>query len=341
MAPVDLRSDTVTTPTEEMRAAAADAAVGDDVYGDDPTVNDLEATVADRLGFEAALFCPSGTMANQVAVRTHADRGEEALVERESHVYKWEVGGLAQLAGVQPRTYDAGERAVPTPEAVREGLVTADLHRPGTGLLCLENTHNSYGGVAVEPDRVAAAADAARAADVPVHLDGARLWNAAVALDEPLTAFTDPVDSVMVSLSKGLGAPVGSLLAGSGEFVARARRNRKLYGGGMRQAGVVAAPGLVAVDPATVDRLATDHENAARLAAGLDDVPGVAASDPDTNIVLVDVAGTGMPAAGFLDAVDVLGNARSETVVRFVTHRDVDADDVDRAVASVREAVSD
>ncbi|MFC7044147.1 low-specificity L-threonine aldolase [Halobacteriaceae archaeon GCM10025711] len=338
---IDLRSDTVTRPSDEMRRAAAEADVGDDVYGEDPTVNELEARAAELVGKEAALYVPTGTMGNQVAIRTHTDRGQEVVVERESHVYKWEVGGMAQLSSLQVRTLDGGDRGVPTPEQVREGYVAEDLHRPGTGLLTLENTHNSKGGVAIAPERIEAAAAAAHEKGVPVHLDGARVFNAAVALDVPVTEITDHVDSVMFCLSKGLGAPVGSVLAGDEAFVERARRTRKLFGGGMRQAGVVAAPGLLALE--NVDRLADDHANARALAEGLDGVGGLSVQDPETNIVLVDTEGAGMTAAEFLDVaedVGVQGVAFDTHLVRFTTHWDVDAAAVETAVSRLTDVLA-
>ena len=327
---IDLRSDTVTRPGTEMRNDARDAAVGDDVYGEDPTVNELEIRAAEIVGKEAAMFVPTGTMGNQAAVRTHTDRGEEVLIERESHVYKWEVAGLAQLSGVQPRTIDGGDRGVITPEAIEDGYVAEDLHRPGTGLLCVENTHNSKGGTAISPERIDAAAETAHDLGFPVHVDGARVMNAAIALDVSPARLVSAADSVMFCLSKGLGAPVGSVLAGSEEFIERARRHRKLFGGGMRQAGIVAAPGLRALD--NRERLAEDHEHARELAAGLDSIPSLSVHEPETNIVLVE---TEVPAADFLSRaaeVDVLGVPFGEHVVRFCTHLDVSRADVDTAV---------
>ena len=327
---IDLRSDTVTRPSTEMRNDARDAAVGDDVYGEDPTVNELEKRAAEVVGKEAAMFVPTGTMGNQTAVRTHTDRGEEVLIERESHVYKWEVAGLAQLSGVQPRTIDGGDRGVITPEAIEDGYVAEDLHRPGTGLLCVENTHNSKGGTAISPERIDAAAETAHDLGFPVHVDGARVMNAAIALDVSPARLVSAADSVMFCLSKGLGAPVGSVLAGSEEFIERARRHRKLFGGGMRQAGIVAAPGLRALD--NRNRLAEDHEHARELAAGLDSIPSLSVHEPETNIVLVE---TEVPAADFLSRaaeVDVLGVPFGEHVVRFCTHLDVSRADVDTAV---------
>ncbi|MFB6079690.1 MAG: low specificity L-threonine aldolase [Haloferacaceae archaeon] len=339
---IDLRSDTVTRPSEAMRDAARDAAVGDDVYGDDPTVADLERRVAGRLGVAAALFVPSGTMGNQIAARIHADRGQDVVLDAESHLYQWELGGLAQLSGLQPRPVDAGGRAVPTPDQVRAAYVAPDGHSSGTGLLALENTHNGRGGVAVPPAHVAEAAETARDLGVPVHLDGARLFNACVALDVPAERMASAVDSVMISLSKGLGAPVGSVLAGSEPFVAEARRQRKLLGGGMRQVGVIAAPGLCALE--NVDRLAEDHDDARRLAAGLDAVDGLSVSDPDTNIVLVDSADAGLTAEALVAACEehgVAGGAFGDHVTRFCTHRDVDRADVERAIERIGAAVAD
>jgi threonine aldolase len=332
--PIDLRSDTVTRPSDAMREAARDAPVGDDVYREDPTVNDLEQRVADLLGFEAAIYVPSGTMGNQIAARVHTDRGEEAVVERESHVYKWELAGFAQHSSLQVRPIDGDDRGVVSPAQVHEAYVEADGHRPGTGLLTLENTHNSKGGTAIAPTDIDAAADAAHDLGVPVHLDGARLANAAVALDVPLRRLTHEVDSTMMCLSKGLGAPVGSMLAGDESFIEDARRVRKLLGGGMRQAGMIAAPGLLALE--NVDRLAEDHEHAALLAEGLADVSGVTPYEPETNIVL---AATDAPAETFLEtcaSVGVLGVPFDDHLVRFVTHWDVSRADVETALDRLR-----
>ncbi|OYR41241.1 low specificity L-threonine aldolase [Halorubrum sp. Ib24] len=338
---IDLRSDTVTTPSAEMREAAATAEVGDDVYRDDPAVNELERLAAEAVGTEAALYVPSGTMANQIAVHVHTEPGQELLLERESHIYRWELAGAAKLSGAQTRTIDAGDRCVPTPKEVREGLVSEDLHRPGTGLLSLENTHNYRGGVAVPVEGIAAAADVARDADVPVHLDGARVFNAAVALSVDASDVVDPVDSVTFCLSKGLGAPVGSILAGDEAFVEAARRVRKLFGGGMRQAGMIAAPGLLALE--NVDRLADDHANAERLAAGLDALDGVDAPAPDTNIVVAHTEDAGIPASDLVEACKSAGVGCvefDEHTTRFTTHLDVDEDDVDAAIDRIGDAVA-
>ena len=337
---IDLRSDTVTRPSREMREAAANAEVGDDVTRDDPTVNELESLAAEIAGKEAALYVPSGTMGNQIAARVHTERGQEALVERESHVFRYELGGFAQHSELQIRTLDGGPRGLPSPGQIHEAYIPESLHRGQTGLLALENTHNVKGGVAIEPRALAESAAAAHELDVPVHLDGARLFNAAEAHDVEITAFTDHVDSVMFCLSKGLGAPVGSMLAGSEAFIEEARRTRKLMGGGMRQAGIIAAPGILALR--NRDHLATDHENASRLADGLAEIEGLEVQEPETNIVLVDTSATGMTAASFLEAVEeegVMGVEFGEYVVRFVTHWDVDAEAIDTAIEGVRAAL--
>ena len=339
---IDLRSDTVTKPDDAMREAAYEADVGDDVYGEDPTVNELESKAADLVEMEDALYVPTGTMGNQVAVRTRTDRGQEVLVERESHVYKWELGGLAQLSSLQVRTVDGGARGIPTPEQVRDGYVEEDAHRPGTGLVTLENTHNSKGGVAIAPEKIDAAAEAAHDLGLPVHLDGARVFNAAVAHDVPASRMAENVESVMFCLSKGLGAPVGSVLAGDEEFIARARRNRKLFGGGMRQAGMIAGPGLLALD--NVERLADDHANARALAEQLAGAGGLSVQEPETNIVLVDTEAAGMEADEFLDVCEragVQGVQFDTHVARFCTHWDVDGEDVETAATRIRDALGE
>ncbi|QKY21149.1 low specificity L-threonine aldolase [Halolamina sp. CBA1230] len=338
---VDLRSDTVTKPSDAMREAAKNAEVGDDVYQDDPSVNELEARAAEILGKEAGLFVPSGTMGNQVAIRTHTDRGQELLADEHAHVLKWELGGIAQLSSLQTRLLDFGESAVPTPQQVEEGVVEESLHEAGTGLFCLENTHNYRGGVAVSKAQIDAAASVAHDHDVPVHLDGARLFNAAAALDVDAAELADSADSVMFCLSKGLGAPVGSVLVGEQAFIDRARRTRKLFGGGMRQAGMIAAPGLLALENRS--HLDADHRRADRIAEGLGSIDGIETTAPDTNIVVADVEGTGLNADEFVGEIEqhgVLAVAFSETTVRFTTNWDVSDADVEGAIDSVRTAMA-
>jgi threonine aldolase len=336
---IDLRSDTVTKPTPAMRTAMAKAAVGDDVYGEDPTVNRLEELAAERFGQAAGLFLPSGTMGNQVAVLTHTQRGDEVLLEAEAHIYYYEVGGLAALAGVQPRLI-AGERGRLDPELVERALRAPNIHFPRPSLLCLENTHNRGGGTVMDCETMQGLVELAHDHGLTVHLDGARIFNAACFLGTDVRDLTAGVDSIMFCLSKGLCAPIGSLLVGSRPFIARARKMRKLLGGGMRQAGVVAAAGIVALNE-LVDRLSEDHTNARRLAQGLAEIAGLQ-SDPQqvqTNIVLCQVTDPewdGPALAECLAGAGVLVNAFGPDQLRFVTHHDVGAIDIERALNIIR-----
>ena len=337
---IDLRSDTVTRPTPEMRDAARDADVGDDVHGEDPTVDALEERAAEILGTAAALYVPSGTMGNQVAVLTHTNPGQEVIVEAESHLYNWECGGLATNAGVQPRPLDGGADGLYTADQLATAFIEESLHQAGTGLVTVENTHNHAGGVAHAPAHISELADLAHDRDLPIHVDGARLWNAAQALGEPVAALVDPVDSVMVALSKGLGAPVGSIVAGSETFVAEARRQRKRLGGGMRQAGIIAAPALVALE--NRDHLAADHARATRLASGLADIDGLSVQKPETNIVLVTLAADAMAVDEFVATIEDHGVRAipfGGRTVRMCTHRDVDDADIEIAIDAVDEVL--
>lgn len=317
---MDLRSDTVTRPTKEMRAAMAAAEVGDDVLDRDPTMRELEVRVAGLLGAADAVWTPSGSMGNLIALMSHLGRGDAFLAPVGAHVLDAELGTAAWLAGGMPRPmpHDGGPGKV-TPDAVRRAAGSAGpYYTLRTTLLCVENTHNASGGTVTAPEEHASVAAAAKAAKLRVHLDGARLWNAAVAQGVPPGALTVGVDTVQVCLSKGLGAPVGSLVAGSAEFVEDARRLRKMLGGGVRQGGVLAAAGLVALD--RVDRLAEDHERARTLATGLRD-RGWQAAVPQTNIVLVAVADLDGTLRRFEEA-GVRASAMSGQV-RLMTHADV------------------
>ena len=291
--PVDLRSDTVTKPTEAMRRAIAAAVVGDDVYGDDPTVQELERRVSALAGMEAAVFVPSGTMGNQLAVHSHTRPGDEVLLEAQSHIFINEQGGIAALSGCLAHPI-AGERGAIDPQAVA-ALVRdpADDHVARVSLLCLENTHNRCGGAILPLETLRALAAAARARGLKVHLDGARLWNASVATGVPVPTWAACVDSLMMCFSKGLGAPVGSILVGPAELIRRARRTRKVWGGGMRQVGVLAAACLHALDH-HVARLSEDHARARRLAAGARALPGVRVEEPETNIVMIELTHAGL-----------------------------------------------
>lgn len=284
--PIDFRSDTVTLPTPALRQAMAEAEVGDDVFGDDPTVRRLEERTAEILGKEAAVFVPSGTMGNQIALRAHTEPGDEILVEANAHIYYYEAGGPAALSGVMCRCL-SGTRGIFSADSLEAALRPADPHFPRTRLVCIENTHNRGGGSVWRLDQVKEVVAAARRHDLRLHLDGARLWNAAVATGTPEREYAAGFDSVNVCFSKGLGAPIGSALAGTREFIARARRFRKQFGGGMRQAGIIAAGALYAVEHHRA-RLVEDHAHAQQLAKGLARLPGIEI-DPrwvETNLVL-------------------------------------------------------
>ncbi|MHB2019230.1 MAG: low-specificity L-threonine aldolase [Candidatus Xenobia bacterium] len=331
---IDLRSDTVTTPTPEMRRAMANAEVGDDVYSEDPTVNRLQEEAARRLGKAAALFVPSGTMGNEIAIRIHTDRGQEMLVDEDSHIVKWELGCASQLSGVQPRTL-ANDRGIIPLEAYAKRIQPGDDHSPRTSLICLENTHNAAGGVVQPMALMDAVGGLARQHGLKVHLDGARIFNAAIALGLPAARLAAPADSVMFCLSKGLSCPVGSMLCGSAEFIAQARLVRRIFGGGMRQAGVLAAAGLVALE-SMIDRLAEDHRRARRLGEAVANMEGysVDLDTVQTNMVFVR---TTQPAAEVVAdlarsgvrAIDIFPHT-----IRMVTHKDVDDAAIEKTMAA-------
>jgi threonine aldolase len=336
---VDLRSDTLTLPSQAMREAMARAEVGDDVWEEDPTVKRLEAVAAARTGKEAALFVTSGTQGNLVCVLAQTRPGQEIVLDRDSHIFNYEVAGAARIGGVQTHPVETA-RGFLTPAQVRDRLRPSNIHIPATGLVCVENTHNRHGGTCCTPEEIREIAEVAHAAGVPVHLDGARIFNAAVALRRPLEEFTRPVDSVTFCLSKGLGAPVGSLVCGSRELVARARGIRKMLGGGMRQAGVLAAAGLVALET-MIERLALDHEHCRRLAEGTAGLTGLGVdlARVQTNILIFHVereGGAGELVAGCL-ARKVKIHQIGPRSIRCVTHKDVDREDIDRALDAFRE----
>jgi threonine aldolase len=335
---VELRSDTFTMPTDAMRQAMASAEVGDDVWDEDPTIHRLQERAADMVGKEASLFVPSGTMGNLCAVLSHTERGEEIILELDSHIFHSEAAGAAVVGGLQLRSLETPDGRL-QPEQVRSAIRETDLHEPRTGLLCLENTHNRKGGTCLSPSQTRALAEVAHEAGFPVHLDGARVFNAAIAQGVDARELTRPVDSVMFCLSKGLSAPVGSMLAGSSDFIERARRMRKMLGGGMRQAGVLAAAGLIALNE-MVERLAEDHANARRLAEGLQELPGVDVdlARVETNMVFGDCR-LPLTARDFLERcveVGVLIDLATPQRWRMVTHRGVSVEDVDYTIDAVR-----
>lgn len=339
MHPIDLRSDTVTLPTPAMRQAMANAEVGDDVFGEDPTVRRLEAMAAERMGKEAALFVVSGTMANLVCLLTHCGRGDEIIVGDQGHIFLYEVGGCSALGGIHSRQVPNQPDGTLDLAQVEAAIRGDNVHWPRTRLICLENTHNRCGGACLTVEYMDAVRRLADRYGVRVHLDGARIFNAAIALGVDVRQLTRQADSVDFCLSKGLSAPVGSLVCGTADFIAEARRSRKVLGGGMRQAGVIAAAGIVALEQ-MVERLADDHHHARRLAEGLAEMPGIRL-DPasvQTNIVIFGLADSLPDAAGFcqrLAAEGVKMLAIGPRQVRAVTHYGIEAADIEQALTIV------
>lgn len=340
---IDLRSDTVTKPTPEMRRAMAEAEVGDDVYMEDPTVNRLEAKAAEIFGREAAIFVPTGSMGNQIALKCQTRPGQEIILEERGHIYTYEVAAMSAVSGLLPRL-------IPTPDGilqwdmVRKAIRPSVYYLPQTGLIALESTHNIAGGTVYPVEVIDDICAQAHAVGIPVHLDGARIFNAAAVLRRPVAEITRSVDSVMFCLSKGLCAPVGSLLVGSRALIAEARHVRKMLGGGMRQVGVLAAAGLIALEKMT-DRLAEDHEKARTLARRLAELPGLSVQPEkvQTNIFMCGVEGTSMEAEAFitkLKARGVLVGALDRTTVRLVTHHDVSQNDVHQAADIIADVVN-
>lgn len=343
MRAVDLRSDTVTLPSDEMREAMARAELGDDVFGEDPTVNRLERMAAERVGKEAALLVVSGTMGNLASILTHCRRGEEAILGDQSHTFIYEGGGIAALGGVHPHTIPNQSDGTLRPEDIEAAVRPDNVHFPRTRLICLENTHNRCYGAPLTPQYMAAVADLARRRGLVVHLDGARLFNAAVALAVDVREFARHVDSLTFCLSKGLAAPVGSVICGSKAFIAEARRTRKVLGGGMRQAGVLAAAGIVALEK-MVDRLREDHANARRLAEGIARLAGLSIdlANVYTDIVYFDVVAPALTAEELIKRLGDRG-IRMLSVgpkrIRAVTHYGIASDDIDHALQALKEAL--
>jgi threonine aldolase len=337
---VDLRSDTVTRPNDEMRRAMAAAAVGDDVYGEDPTVNQLQKRAAEIFGKEAALFVPTGCMGNLISIKIWTHHGNEVICEERSHVNLYELASMSAIAGCMPRPVRGGDHGIMTWEQIHSAIRPKIYYDSQTALVCLENTSNMAGGTVYSTDRMHDICERAQFMGLRVHLDGARIFNAATALKDDVAHMTKKVDSVMFCLSKGLGAPIGSMIVGSREFIERARIYRKMFGGGMRQVGVIAAAGLVALEKSPA-RLHIDHENAKHLAEGIARIPGLKI-DPAavrSNIVIFDCTGSGMTAVELCDALHAKGVWAQDTApysVRMVTHCDVDRAGMDRALAAMR-----
>jgi len=341
---IDLRSDTVTKPTAAMRKAMGEAEVGDDVFGEDPTVNALQEKVAKILGKEAAIFVPSGTMANQLSIRSQTQPGDEVIIEGTSHPYNFEGGGGAALSGIQFHCLK-GIRGILEASQIEEAIRPDDHHFPVSRLVCLENTHNRGGGSIYPIGKMAEIYRLAKSRGLLVHLDGARLWNASIASGIQPREYAQWADSASVCLSKGLGAPIGSLVTGPKTFIDRVHRFRKMFGGGMRQAGIIAAAGIYALDH-HMDRLREDHQNAKRLALGLKEFRGISIN-PDhveTNIVIFDVANTGMTAPQVTEAMkkeDVLIHAFGKTQIRLVTHLNVSSEDIEVALKAFRKVLGE
>ena len=342
---IDLRSDTVTRPTPEMREAMAEAEVGDDVYRDDPTVNRLEQLAADLLGKEAALFVPSGTMGNLLALLVHCQRGDEVIVGSHSHIYLNEAGGLAALGGIQPcpvRNQPDGTLAL---NDILSSIRTEDVHHPITRLICLENTQNICGGVPLTPDYTRRVAELARKHGLALHVDGARIFNAATAQDVDVTELAEPADSIMFCLSKGLVAPVGSMLVGRQAFIARARHLRKMLGGGMRQVGVIAAAGIISLEKMT-RRLGDDHARARQLAAGLRQLSGLVVdpNSPYTNMVYLnlsdEVAASAQQITQKMKDLGVLVDPENARRFRLVTHYWIDDSAVEQTVSAFQKVLN-
>ena len=340
---IDLRSDTVTKPTPGMRRAIADAEVGDDVFGEDPTVNTLQEKVAKILGKEAAIFVPTGTMANQLAIKSHTQPGDEVIIEATSHTYNFEGGAGAALSGVQFYCLK-GIRGIIEANQIEEGIRPEDHHFPVTKLICLENTHNRGGGTIYPIEKMIEIHRLARSKGLLIHLDGARLWNASVATGIAPHEYAQWADSVSVCLSKGLGTPIGSLIAGSKTFIERVHRFRKMFGGGMRQVGIIAAAGIYALDH-HIERLREDHENSKRLALGLKELKGVSIhpGHVETNIIIFDIIHERLTAPALAEEMrenGVLIHAMGKMKIRLVTHLDVNGDDIETTLRAFGKVLS-
>jgi threonine aldolase len=344
MKPIDLRSDTVTLPTEEMLEAIRHAEFGDDVYGEDPTVNQLEEIAAKKMGKEAAMLVPSGTMANLVSVLSNTKRGDSAILEVDSHIYWYELGGISAIAGVLPLPIK-GTLGVMDPAAIDAAIRPKGLHMAKTTLVCIENTHNRAGGTIVTPAQIEAISKVAEKHQLRLYMDGARIFNAAVALKVDVQQFTRHVDNLMFCLSKGLSCPIGSIVVGTEEHIQKARRARKILGGGMRQAGIIAAPGIIALEK-MINRLEDDHRNARLLAEGLAKMEGIKVDmkTVQTNMVMFDVDGLGVRADVFMKKLKehgVLAGSISKTRIRMVTHRGIEKEDVEKALAATEETIKE
>jgi len=342
---VDLRSDTVTKPTPEMREVMAEAEVGDDVYRDDPTVNKLEALAADKLGKESAIFVPSGTMGNLLALLVHCQRGDEVIVGDKSHIYLNEAGGMSALGGMQPCAIPNQKDGTLAFDDILASIRTEDVHHPITRLICLENTQNICGGVPLTAEYTQQVGEIARKNNLSLHIDGARIFNSAVAQNVDVKELAAPADSVMFCLSKGLVSPIGSMLVGTEKFVNRARHLRKMLGGGMRQVGIVAAAGILSLEKMT-GRLAEDHERAKRIAEGLRQIKGIIVDEdsPHTNMIFLNLSEnasvTMQQIAESMKELGVLIDAEDSRRLRLVTHYWIDDEGVEKSISAFEKALT-
>ncbi len=340
---LDFRSDTVTLPTDRMFDEITRAKLGDDVYGDDETTNKLESLTAKLLGKEAGLFVPSGTMGNLIAIMTHTKPGQEVILEESCHIYIYEVAGMARIANVQAKTI-RGIDGVMDPQDILRAIRGKDIHFPKTGLITLENTHNVAGGMAIPLENMEKVFTIAGDYKIPVHLDGARIFNAALSLNVDVKEIAQYTDSVMLCFSKGLSAPVGSILLGNHDFIRKARKFRKMLGGGMRQSGVLTAAAIVSIED-MIEKLSKDHDNAKLLAREIKQISGIRVDETKvhTNIINVDFSDTGYTSSSLVEEFrkkGLLVNARDELSIRFVTHKDVDRQDVLNAIKIIREIIN-
>ncbi|MGD9130917.1 MAG: GntG family PLP-dependent aldolase [Candidatus Bathyarchaeota archaeon] len=341
---IDLRSDTVTLPTEEMLEAIRHAELGDDVYREDPTVNRLEQLSAEKMGKDAALLVTSGTQANLTSLMSNSNPGDSVILESESHIYWYEVGGISKIAGLLPLLVKSEFGAL-DPKDVEASIHPDDIHFPKPAMVCIENTHNRHGGTIMTLTQIRAISNVAQQHDLKLYLDGARIFNAAVALKIDVKEITEHVDNLMFCLSKGLCCPVGSLLVGTSDFIEKARKIRKMLGGGMRQAGIIAAPGIIALEK-MIDRLEEDHKNARLLAEGISRIQGIRIdlNRVQTNIVCYDVSDLGLSAEIFVSKLKekgVLALPLAEKTVRMVTHRGVEGEHIQKAVGTIENIIDE
>jgi threonine aldolase len=336
---IDFRSDTITLPTKKMLDSIRTAKLGDDVFREDPTVNQLEQLAAEKMGKEAALLVSSGTQANLIALMNNSIPGKLVILEAQSHIYWYEVGGISRIAGLFPWPITS-EFGAMSPNDIETAIHTEDIHFPEPAMICIENTHNRHGGTIINPDQIKAIKDIASKNDLKLYMDGARIFNAAIALNIDVKKFTKHVDNLMFSLSKGLCCPVGSILVGSSEFIQRARKIRKILGGGMRQAGIIAAPGIIALEE-MIDRLEEDHKNARRLAEGLAKIDGINIDlkRVQTNIICYDVSNIGVSAEFFIRKLKkngILALSLSKNSIRMVTHRGIIKENIEKTIEIIR-----